>query len=214
MEKTKSENTAKASALDLHISTKHSIEICNHIRKKSLEKAKAVLQRVLTQKEAIPFKRFNNDIGHKPGKIAAGRYPFNASKAILTLLNDVEANAQTKGLSISDLKITKLCANKASTPWRHGRKRRRKSKRTHLEIIVKSDEIIQEPKENKKEKQKETKQKPEEIKKEVKKEIKKEIQDKKSKEIEEKIKKPTEEVKKEDEKLPTEPKEENTKIQK
>ncbi len=162
MEKTNTENTAKASAVDLHISTKHSIEICNHIRKKSLEKAKATLKRVIAQKEAIPFKRFNSDVGHKPGKIAAGRYPLNASKAILQLLNDVEANAQSKGLSTSDLTILKLCANKASTPWRHGRKRRRKSKRTHLEIVVESKEIIQKSKEKPKTIEKKEQPKPKE----------------------------------------------------
>lgn len=203
MEKTSSENTAKASALDIHISTKQSIEICNYIRKKSLEKAKATLERVITQKEAIPFKKFNKDMGHKPGKIASGRYPLNASKAILQLLNDVEANAQSKGLNTSDLTIIELCANKANTPWRHGRKRRRKSKRTHLKIVVKSKEITQKPKEKAKEKpktedkkekaetQKTKKQEKETPKKEESKSkiIEKETRDKKSKEVQEKSKK-------------------------
>ena len=129
---------AKASGMSLPISTKQSIEICNFIRNKTLEKAKAILERVLEKKEAIPFKRFGSDTGHKRGAIGAGRYPQKTAKEILKVLDSVEANAQAKGLNSNDLKIIQLIANKASTPWRFGRKRRRKTKRTHIEIIVKS----------------------------------------------------------------------------
>ena len=165
---------AKASGMSLPISTKQSIEVCNFIRNKTLEKAKAILERVLEKKEAIPFKRFGSDTGHKKGPIGAGRYPQKTVKEILKILNSVESNAQVKGLNTDDLKIIQLIANKASTPWRFGRKRRRKSKKTHIEIIVKSKEI---------ESKVETKK---EIKKEIKevnkiKQVKKEVQeDKKS----------------------------------
>ncbi len=131
---------AKASGMSLPISTKQSIEVCNFIRNKTLEKAKAILERVLEKKEAIPFKRFGSDTGHKKGPIGAGRYPQKTVKEILKILNSVESNAQVKGLNTDDLKIITIIANKASTPWRFGRKRRRKSKRTHIEIIVKSKE--------------------------------------------------------------------------
>ena len=144
---------AKASATSLPISTKQSIEVCNFIRNKKLEKAKAILERVLEKKEAIPFKRFGSDTGHKKGKIGTGRYPQKTAEEILKLLNSVEANAQDKGLNTDDLKIIQLIANKASTPWRFGRKRRRKSKRTHIEIIVKSKEWapkVEDKKSNKK----------------------------------------------------------------
>ena len=131
---------AKASATALPISTKQSIEVCNYLRNKGLNKAKAILERVLEKKEAIPFKRFGSDTGHKRGRIAAGRYPQKTSKEILKVLNSVEANAQSKGLSTSDLKIIKLIANKASSPWHYGRQTRRKAKRTHIEIMVRSKE--------------------------------------------------------------------------
>ena len=129
---------AKASATSLPISTKKSIEVCNFLRNKRLEKAKAILERVIEKKEAIPFKRFGSDTGHKKGVIGSGRYPQKTAKEILKLLNSVEANAQFKGLNTDDLKIIQLIANRASAPWRFGRKRRRKAKRTHIEVIVKS----------------------------------------------------------------------------
>ncbi len=73
---------------------------------------------------------------HRKGKIAAGRYPQNASKKVLQLLNSVEANAQDKGLNIETLFIESIIPNKASRPWHQGRQRRTKMKRTHLEINV------------------------------------------------------------------------------
>ena len=132
---------AKASGTSLPVSTKQSIEICNFLRNKKLEKAKAILERVLEKKEAIPFKRFGSDTGHKKGTTGSGRYPQKTAKEILKLLNSVEANAQFKGLNTDDLKIIQLIANRASAPWRFGRKRRRKAKRTHIEIIVIVDMI-------------------------------------------------------------------------
>lgn len=130
------ESLAKVYGRNLPISTKHSVEICSFIRGKNLQKAKNLLQKVIEKKLAIPFKRFNKNIGHKRG-IASGRYPQKAVSYIIKLLNSVEANAQNKGLDANSLFIEKIVANTASVPWHSGRKRKRKMKRTHIEIIVK-----------------------------------------------------------------------------
>lgn len=127
---------AKAKGVSLPISTKVSIEICNHIRNKSTKKAIAILERVLEKKEAIPYKRFNWDVGHKPGKIAAGRYPEKACIQILKLVKQAEKNAGYKGLG-EDLVIFKIVPNKASRSYHYGRQRRRLMKRTHIELFVK-----------------------------------------------------------------------------
>ncbi len=118
---------------NIPISRKHAIEIGDHIRGKSLVKAKEILNKVISKKLAIPFKRFKRDIGHKRG-MAAGRYPVKASKEILKLLNSAEANALYKGLKSEDLFIEEFIANKGSTVWRYGRNLRRKAKRTHIKI--------------------------------------------------------------------------------
>lgn len=128
------ENIVKVYGTNLPISTKVSIEICNYIRNKKLEKAKVMLQRVLDKKEAIPFKRYNMDIGHKPGRIAAGRYPHKASKVFLDLINSLEKNAENKGFNSELLKINFAVANKGPKQWHYGRKRRIKAKRTHIEL--------------------------------------------------------------------------------
>lgn len=127
--------TAIANARNLPISTKHSIEISNFLRYKNTVDAKVLLDGVVAKKVPVPFNRFNRDIGHKKG-IGPGRFPQKAAKEFLSLLKNVEANAQSKGLDASSLKIIKILANKASIPMGGGRNRYA-TKRTHLEIEVK-----------------------------------------------------------------------------
>jgi len=130
------ESMARAVGKSLPISFKQSIEICNFIRNKDVGYAKNVLNRVIEKKTAIPFRRFNDNMGHKK-RIAAGRYPGKASKEILSLISLVEANAQFKGMNSSNLVIAHINANKAATVMHYGRKRSRKAKRTNIEIVIK-----------------------------------------------------------------------------
>jgi large subunit ribosomal protein L22 len=176
-----SEHTAKAVGRALPISTKQSVEICSFLRNKNLQKAKDILNRVITKKTAVPFKRYNRSMGHKPGKMDVGRYPIKSSKEILDLLESVEANAQFKGLNTASLVIKHICAHKASKQMRYGRQRGRTMKRTHVEVVV----------EEKAEKKRE--EKPKEIKPIEKKEVVKE-----EKKVEEQ---PKPEVKKEQPKV-------------
>ncbi len=129
------ENMAKAIGRDLSISTKKSVEICNYIRGKKVEKAKAFLEKVLTKESAVPMRRFNRDTGHKKG-IGPGRYPIKTAEQILTIIKSAEANAQNKGLSTKDLFISHIAANRAARPWHFGRKRRQKMKRSHIEVVL------------------------------------------------------------------------------
>ena len=128
---TEKEDMAKAYASNIAISTKVGIEIANHLRGRTTKKAKEILQNVLIEKEAIPYKRFNDSVGHRTG-IGPGRYPKKASAEFLSLIKQAEANAQNKGLD-ENLKIVHLVVNKASQPARQGR---RTFKRAHVEIAV------------------------------------------------------------------------------
>ncbi|MBD3249678.1 50S ribosomal protein L22 [Candidatus Woesearchaeota archaeon] len=136
-EEKETEHSAKAVGRSLPISTKQSVEICNLLRKKELNKAKKLLKSVISMKQAVPYKRYNKDVGHKRSVPASGRFPVKASKEILSLLNSVESNAQFKGLNTSSLIISHISAQKTGTSWHYGRKSRRKMKRTNIEIIVK-----------------------------------------------------------------------------
>lgn len=132
------EHMATAKATSLPISFKQSVEICNFIRNKKVNDAKKILMDVSNKKEAIPFTRFNSDVGHKKG-MGSGRYPIKSSKELIKLLESAEANAQFKGLNTADLVIKHICANKAAKAWHFGRKRRRKAKRTNIEVIVQEE---------------------------------------------------------------------------
>jgi large subunit ribosomal protein L22 len=126
-------NVAKAIGRDLSISTKQSIEVCNHIRNKTVKQARQILEDAIALKRAIPFKRFTNGLGHKKG-MAAGRYAPSTCKAILAVVNSAVANAENKGLQGTT--IVHINAQQAARPYHYGRKRRAKMKKTHIEVIV------------------------------------------------------------------------------
>ena len=129
------EHMARAIGMALPISFKQSVEICNFIENKNVNDAKKMLQSVAEKKSAIPFKRYNWDLGHKT-KIGPGRYPEKASKQFIKLIEGVEANAQFKGLNTSNLVILHASAHKAGKSWHFGRQSRRRMKRTNVEIVV------------------------------------------------------------------------------
>jgi len=136
----KKDHFATAKSVNLPISTKQSVEIASFIRMKLLHKAKMLLQEVVEHKKAVPYKRYNRDTGHKPGKIAAGRYPEKAISHFLQLLNTVGANAEDKGLDSKNLIITEVKANKGTQQWHQGRQRRRRMKNTHIFVKVMENE--------------------------------------------------------------------------
>ncbi len=127
-------DVARAKALNLSISTKHSVEISNFLRYKKTDFAKELMEEVIEMKRAVPFTRYDQDLGHKAGMMG-GRFPQKAAREFLRLIKTAEANAQVKGFDTTNLKIVKLVANKAAIPMT-GSRLRYATKRTHLEIEV------------------------------------------------------------------------------
>ena len=146
------EKMARAMSKNLPISTKHAVEICNFIKKKSTKKAKAMLKEVIDKKLAVPFKIYKKDIPHRRGNIAAGRYPEKGAKHILKLVEQVEANANNLNLNEDSLIIEHISANKAAQAWHYGRKKRRRMKRTNVELVVREEETKREIKKESKKK--------------------------------------------------------------
>lgn len=135
-----SDHQAKVNGMDLPISTKQAIEVCKLLKGKSLERSRKILQAVIDMEKPVPFTRHKRNVGHRPGRIAAGRYPQKASREILKLVNSLEANAENKGLNVKELYITTIMPNFASRPMHFGRLRQRKTKRTHIQIIAEERE--------------------------------------------------------------------------
>jgi large subunit ribosomal protein L22 len=139
------ENCSKAIGVALPISRKQSLMICQYIRGKNVQKAKQFLADVIAFKKPVPFTKFTNGLGHKPG-MCAGRYPVKACQRILEILETAEANAQFKGLSNADLIIKHISAQQGPKTWHYGRQTRVKAKRTHIEVVLEEKKVKKEVK--------------------------------------------------------------------
>lgn len=128
------ENMAKAVGVGLPISSKQSREICAKIRGLKVDKAKNFLEEVISFKAAVPYKRYNRSIPHRK-VIGPGRFPVKACKNILSIVKSAEANAQFKGLSIKNLFVKHVSAQKGSKTIRYGRLHN-KTKKTHIEVVL------------------------------------------------------------------------------
>ncbi|MDP7622041.1 MAG: 50S ribosomal protein L22, partial [SAR324 cluster bacterium] len=98
------EGTASVFARGVRISFKESYEIANELRGKTVAKAQKFLSDVLELKAAVPYRRYNHGVPHRTG-IGPGRFPKNASERFLKAVNEVEANAEAKGLNTSNLRL-------------------------------------------------------------------------------------------------------------
>jgi large subunit ribosomal protein L22 len=143
------EKMARAVGVNLPISAKHSLEIANNIRNKSVARAKKILTDVVELKLPVKYTKHNMDLAHKKG-MGPGRYPMKTASHILKIVQSAEKNANQKG--ISNLGIIHIAVNKGADQWHYGRQRGRKMKRAHVEVVVGEIEKS-EKKENKKEKE-------------------------------------------------------------
>ena len=128
------EDVAKAVITNVPISHKTAAMIAQFLRGKTTVRAKRDLEEVLKQKQAIPFTRYTDGAGHKT-KIGPGKFPVKATKAFLTLLNSVVKNAEDLGLA-EELVVSSCTAQQASRGYSYGRWRGRKTKSTHIEMVV------------------------------------------------------------------------------
>jgi ribosomal protein uL22 len=128
------DNIAKAVGRNLDISPKQSTEICKYVRGRPLNQAKTLLQQAIDEKKAIPFTRFTNGLGHKPG-ISAGRYNPKACSQILKVLKSAEANAKNKGYNSSDLKVVHI-SMQIGPKNRHYGRQRGIFKNSHIEVVL------------------------------------------------------------------------------
>lgn len=131
---------ARARAIELPISPKKTYEVLNAIRGLSLEKARQLLEEVVEERSAIPFRRYNQEVAHKK-QIGPGRYPKKVAKQLLQLLQNAEANAEYEGLD-TDALVVKVasCARgkitKATMPRAQGRATAWNEQTTNVEIVL------------------------------------------------------------------------------
>lgn len=112
--------TATAKSTDARISFKHSLIVCDAIRRKRVSKAKQLLEDLISQKRSLD-----------------GKYYTNASKKILEILKTAEANAKQQNLDVDKLFVKSVAANKGYKlilPKSRFKFRGRQAKITHLTI--------------------------------------------------------------------------------
>ena len=132
----------RAAIREKTISHKHAREIATAIKGLSLEKARDYLLDVTNFKRSIPFGRYKNQVGHRsdPGTMS-GRYPQKAATEILKLLDNLESNAEYKGMDLDRLKIINATVHKGrllkrNTPRAMGRSTAKNDAMTHVEIVA------------------------------------------------------------------------------
>ena len=132
----------RASMREKKISHKHAREIATAIKGLNLEKARDYLQSVIEHKRSIPFKRFKNQVGHRtdPG-VMSGRYPQKAAKEILKLIDNLESNAEYKGIDLDRLRIINETVHKGRLlkrfiPRAMGRATAKNNVFTHVELVA------------------------------------------------------------------------------
>lgn len=132
----------RSSLREKDISHKHAREIAVSIKGLSIEKARDYLQDVINKERAVPFRRYKTQVGHRsdPG-VMAGRYPQKSAKEFIKLLDNLESNAEYKGMDLDRLKIINATTHKGVivkrfTPRAMGRATPKDNVLTHVELVA------------------------------------------------------------------------------
>ena len=132
----------RSSLREKDISHKHAREVAVSIKGLSIEKARDYLLAVINKKRAVEFKRYKNQVGHKadPGMMA-GRYPQKTAKEFIKVLDNLESNAEYKGMDLDRLKIINATVHKGVlvkrfTPRAMGRASPKINVLTHVELVA------------------------------------------------------------------------------
>lgn len=132
----------RAAIREKGMSHKHAREIAVAIKGLSIEKARDYLQAVVNKERAIPFGRFKEQVGHRsdPGMMS-GRYPQKAATEFIKLLDNLESNAEYKGMDLDRLKIVNATTHKGVIvkrfiPRAMGRATPKNNVLTHVELVA------------------------------------------------------------------------------
>ena len=134
----------KSSLRDKSISHKHSREIALAIKGKSIEKLENFWKMYYLKRLLFPIRRYHNEVAHRSNiqdGFCSGRYPNKATSEFLKLLDNLESNAEYKGINIDRLKIISIVVHKATklkrfTPRAMGRASPKYDTLVHIEMVA------------------------------------------------------------------------------
>ena len=136
---------ARAMLKNRPVSLKWTTEFCRELKNRTVKDAESLLHDVIDKKRFLPLRKYTMKVPHRRGnaihKAKAGKYPKNASEALLELLHNLKANADYKGLDSGKLIIRHMFAStgfQRVTFQPQGRTsgKRRKKKSAHIEVIA------------------------------------------------------------------------------
>jgi len=134
----------RAAIREKSISHKHSREIAVAIKGLSIEKAREFLENVVTKNIAVPYRRYHNEVAHRSNirdGFSAGRFPQKAANEFLKLLDNLESNAEYKGMDLDRLRIVSAVVHKGTklkrfTPRAMGRSSPKVDTLVHVELVA------------------------------------------------------------------------------
>lgn len=132
----------RAALREKPISHKHAREIAVSLKNLTLERARNYLNAVVRTERAVPMRRYKKQVGHKSDpKVMAGRYPVKAATEFIKLLDNLESNAEYKGMDIERLRIVNATVHKGLivkrfTPRAFGKSSPKNNTMTHVELVA------------------------------------------------------------------------------
>ena len=134
----------RAAIREKSISHKHAREIAIALRGMSIERTRVFLEDVIARKIAVPFRRHNNEVAHRSNiqdGFFAGRFPQKTANEILKLLDNLESNAEYKGMDLERLRIVSAVVHKGTklerfTPRAMGRTSPKFDTLVHVELVA------------------------------------------------------------------------------
>jgi large subunit ribosomal protein L22 len=136
------ERSVRCSGRELRISPKAATEICRAIKGMRIDDAKQFLEGVAAKKRPIAYRRYAKEVPHKSHseRWDAGRYPIKAAAQIIRLLEELQSNAEYKGLDVDRLRIVHAASHRGMKmrnflPRAFGRSSPSYNTLTHVELI-------------------------------------------------------------------------------
>lgn len=131
---------ARARGIEIPMSPKKTYEVLNAIRGLAVDRAETLLEAVIAEERAVPFRRYNQETAHKK-RTGPGRYPRKVATNVLKILTNARENAEYEGLDTDRLFVrVASCARgrirKASMPRAQGRATSWNEQTTNVEIVL------------------------------------------------------------------------------
>lgn len=125
------------------ISPKKSYELCNALRGLTVAKARKFLENIISLKQPVKIRRYNQETAHKHPKMGPARFPVKPAKYILRTIDNAVSNARYRwgedAVDEKELRIVHISAYRGSIekghmPRAHGRSSEWNEQTTNVEI--------------------------------------------------------------------------------